>query len=679
MVNIKILTKKGKRNAAKKTGSLPKQTSIKKKFFLKIICISVGISVVFGIVTIVMLYRNSWSYIKEESTISATSYGSTVKNAIDKYKLSAEAAGTSDYITNVAKTMKEKKQVLAVLAKQYGFKDISVANTHGKTYNDTDISGREYFQNAIVGRTYVSSSVVRKTDSSVIMFAAAKINNSTNYQGVVYCAIDMDNFNQMIQKVKIGENGYGFILDKTGTVIAHKDVKNAKQFLNYINKAKTDSSYSSAADLSKKMISGASGSTEVKLNGKKAYVSYLPIEDTDGWSLAVVADENEMMGNMYKAIWITLVLIGIFILLSVFISRKAANPIVNPILAMVRRMESFSRGDLHTEVPSVRTGDEIETLCVSFGSAINSVNGYINEISNILSSIARGDFTVQIQQEYKGDFVAIKEALNTIVFSLNGMFRNIHETAQQVAGGSRQMSSGAQELATGATEQAASVQELSASVFEISKQVQENAKSAASADAMSQKALEKVESGNEHIGRMISAMDGINESSGQIKNIIRTIESIAFQTNILALNAAVEAARAGEAGKGFSVVADEVRSLAGKSSAAAKSTTSLIQNSIDAVSEGEKTAEETAEFLKDIIKEVKDMSEMIRGISQTADRQSNSIQQINAGVGQISSVVQTNSATAEQSAATSEELDKLAQSLEQTLKKLKLIEQGDPD
>ncbi|MEG2924775.1 MAG: methyl-accepting chemotaxis protein, partial [Oscillospiraceae bacterium] len=249
----------------------------------------------------------------------------------------------------------------------------------------------------------------------------------------------------------------------------------------------------------------------------------------------------------------------------------------------------------------------------------------------------------------------------------------ITQSSDQVSGGAEQISNGAQCLAQGATEQASGVQELSSTINELSSQVRQTADNFREINKIMSVTYVEVTNGSQKMEDMTAAMDEIIVFSKNIRNIIKTIDDITFQTNILALNAAVEAARAGHAGKGFAVVADEVRNLAQKSADAAKDIADLIENSIKVVNNGAVLTQESVAVFKNIVDMSAQITAKVETASEASTNQAISIQQIVLGIEQISSVVQTNSATSEESAAASEELHGQAQLLKELVSKFTLF------
>ncbi len=377
------------------------------------------------------------------------------------------------------------------------------------------------------------------------------------------------------------------------------------------------------------------------------------------------ADAADLEGNrLYteagRIVIIALIVIGA---LSFAFAIYIIRGINRPVKELDNVAKKIAEGDLDQSI-TYNSRDELGTLATNFNKTVGRLRNYVNyidEISSVLRQIAGGNLVFELTLDYEGEFAKVKQALEEISHSLNETLGQINQAADQVSSGSDQVSSGAQALSQGATQQASSIEELAATINEISTQVKDTAATANEVRRQTDQTGEQVATSNTQMQEMIAAMTEISDKSTQISKIIKTIEDIAFQTNILALNAAVEAARAGEAGKGFAVVADEVRNLASKSSEASKSTAGLIEGTVQAVEKGTEIANATAESLFAVVESTKGVVASVDKIASAADQQADSIEQVTLGIDQISSVVQTNSATAQESAAASEELSSQAQ------------------
>jgi methyl-accepting chemotaxis protein len=264
----------------------------------------------------------------------------------------------------------------------------------------------------------------------------------------------------------------------------------------------------------------------------------------------------------------------------------------------------------------------------------------------------------------------------SVVKVLTQVTDSLSEGSGQVASASGQISSASQSLAEGASEQAASLEETSASLEEISSMTKRNAENALSAKDLSSETKQAAETGSANMQEMNRAMADIQSASGNISKIIKTIDEIAFQTNILALNAAVEAARAGQAGAGFAVVADEVRNLAQRSAQAAKETAEKIEDSIAKSANGVAISGKVTESLTQIVTKARQVDELVAEIATASREQSQGLDQVNTAVTQMDKVTQTNAATAEESASASEELSAQAATLREIVAELQKLVTG---
>lgn len=636
--------------------------SVKGKILLGMVATIVIGMVVIGVVSIAMSLRSSNSLLQTAMQGTAEITASRVEYELRSYIQIASTAGQSDVLSNPDVALTEKEAYINQMAQNYNMTRGNLLDLQGNSYFDgNNYSDREYFQRAKEGESFVSTPTLSKVTGELSILVAAPVyqdgDTSKPIIGVVYFVPQETFLNDIMSSIHVSENSEAFMLDKDGVTIADITmdtigVQNIEEL------AKTDSTWSELAVYAADMRAGNSGVGQYKATGAKKLIAYAPVNNTDGWSLAIESPVSDFMGTVYISAIIIGVLIVIILLIGVAIAIRLATSIGRPIQLCAERIHKLSEGDLSSPVPQINSKDETGRLAEQPDRIVENLQNLIGDIGYLLGEMARGNFNVRSRDYnyYIGDYEKLLRHVRGINKQLSDTMAQINTASVQVSAGAEQVSSGAQSLAQGATEQASAVQELSATINDISTDSRRTAELAMQAKNAADNAGAELQASSEYIATLGNAMSNISESSQEISKIISTIENIAFQTNILALNAAVEAARAGAAGKGFAVVADEVRNLAHKSDQAAKATKDLIEKSIDAVNEGVNMMQKVNDAVGSVMESA---GVAVSGMDEVADavqRETDSIVQITQGIDQISSVVQTNSATAEESAAASEEL-----------------------
>jgi methyl-accepting chemotaxis protein len=328
-------------------------------------------------------------------------------------------------------------------------------------------------------------------------------------------------------------------------------------------------------------------------------------------------------------------------------------------------MGSVAQGDISQRVQAEGRGD-LGKLKQDINLSLDAL-GSLDDIARIASALSEGDLTQTVSKDYPGTFGTVIAGMNGTVENLRGLVGDIKDSTANINTAAKEIAAGNNDLSHRTEEQAASLEQTAASMEELTSTVQHNAQNAQQANRLAVGATDIAGKGVAVVDRVVETMEGINESSRKIVDIISVIDSIAFQTNILALNAAVEAARAGEQGRGFAVVAGEVRNLAQRAAAAAGEIKALIGDSVEKVEDGTKLVAQAGKTMEEIVSAIRGVTTIMSEIGAASEEQTSGIEQVNQAIGQMDEVTQQNAALVEQAAAAAESLEEQAQNLSVTV------------
>ena len=619
--------------------------------------------VIVGGISAWLNYTSTIDTLGQTMTEMADTAAERIEEELNAYKNIAYVTGCIPTLSDRTATVEEKRAVVENQALSHGLQRGNIIGLDGISILDgNDYSDRAYVKSAMKGETAVSEPLVSKITGQLSIMVSAPIWEGgvpgKKVAGVVYFVPNETFLNDIVASLQVSPNGSAYILNNAGYTIAHKNMDNVKNRENTQEDAKTDKKLKDLADLEVRMTLGESGFGRYEYGGSRKFLAFSPIEGTEGWSLAINAPTKDFTQSTVNGIIITIILMVVFLAISSYMAYRLARQIGEPVKDCAQRLRLLAEGDLDTPVHEIHTGDETQILADSARTLVQGFRLMIQDMDEMLAEMSRGNLTAdsKCEEAYVGGYRGLLDSARKLSAQLSDTLRQINQSADQVSAGAEQVSAGAQALSQGATEQASAIEELAATINDISGKIIATADRAGDVHSQSSETGREVEQCNEQMFELVNAVRDIGESSSQIGKIIKTIEDIAFQTNILALNAAVEAARAGTAGKGFAVVADEVRNLASKSAEASKSTSVLIEGSARSVEKGMKIADETAASLQKAVISTENTVKAVDKITEATAEQSQAVSQVTQGMDQISSVVQTNSATAEESAAASEEL-----------------------
>ena len=521
------------------------------------------------------------------------------------------------------------------------------------------------------GNTYVSPVYSDTVDPSKRMFAISKpLMFNNQFMGIILLDVKEEILLNISQQDPEFPSMFVNLIDGEGLIHSKNEEVNGKTLSEILPEKASKA-------ISEKMASNEAFTLKIVNEHNQERREYYHPIDMHGstWWIRLNISEKDYDKEVDRLVVFGAVAGVSTVLFLVFVTAVLITRFLKPLRKVAEVGEKLSAGDFSMDL-SYKSNDEIGTVMHAMGDVVNRIRSIIADLSEKLSELAQGNFNMEMNnaEYYSGAYRPLFDSINNITTDLSHTMAEIQQSAVQVNSGAEQVSSGAQGLSQGATEQASSIEELSATVNDISEHIKKTAENTRLANVEAQNAGMEVSNSDKQMQQMKAAMENINEKSGEISKIIKTIDDIAFQTNILALNAAIEAARAGVAGKGFAVVADEVGNLAQKSANAAKDTTMLIEETLQAVEQGTVLADSTAESLQRVVTGAGKVTDLVNQIAEASVEQSRAVEQVSVGIDQISSVVQSNTATAEESAAASEELSGQANILSDLVRRFQLKE-----
>ena len=404
-------------------------------------------------------------------------------------------------------------------------------------------------------------------------------------------------------------------------------------------------------------VSGTLNYTYDQANADIIVYRYMPERN---WVFLVKSSEEGMFQPVEEIRLLTakicVAVAIVIILLLLFILSDFAKAL-NMVAKAIERLKHLDLA-ANSELSRFRNhNDEVGGICRALDTTCKSLKQYVEEIHRQLDAMAKGDYTIQSDVEYVGDFKEIQEAMKQIQMALRGSFKHINVVTSQLAIGSQNVSEGASNLAEVASEENNLVMEIESNINNISDKIVQSSKNAVEAKDKTQKAYQLVSDSKGAMDELVIAMDQIVTSTNEIVAVNSAMERIAKQTHLLALNATVEASRAGEAGRGFSVVANEIKELAEKANESSQMTRELVEKTIQSVTIGTQLSNQTADSLNQVVDETEVIHHAVSTIADASVIQNEELTKIITKLSKIAAVVETTAATAEESAAASSQLD----------------------
>ena len=582
----------------------------------------------------------------------------TIASMIEgNFKQLASIAAREDIISSSV-TKEEKIQILFDEAKRIGCERLTIIDTNGDSFNgngkEQNLADREYFKSAISGTNYLTDPTIGKSTGQLLVFYAVPIKDGDKIIGVLQEVKDGNNLSELTNKVKYGTNGYAYMVNGTGTLIAHQDEELVMNNENIVDKSAADASYAGMAEAVTEATTDKVGSTSYKKDGVEYYVGFSQVEGTN-WEVMVEITKKEILSGLDRLKVLTFITSLIFLIVGMLVAYYIAHSIAKEIRAAAGKLNEFAGGNLAVEIPqaALKKKDEI-------GEMARAMKEMSDALCKSMGRIKDNSATIDEQSE------------------------QLSKTSTEISSVSENVAAAIGEIANGTVEQSEDLAKIKDILDEFDEMVQKVVVEIKDINSMSKEINDKAINSSQDMGKISNSVDRIGNSFtafrakinklgtniAEIDQFTNVINEISMQTNLLSLNASIEAARAGEAGKGFAVVADEINKLAMQSQESAEKISQLVVGISDETGSIVKETSamdgdlvQQGEIINNTIESFKIIIEAIEGILPKIGTAGNTVEGLNdmkttivSNVDHIASVALGVSASSEEISAAAAEL-----------------------
>ena len=651
-----------------------KKQSIKQIIVVYVTSISVSLGIVLTLLMIIAALTSTSSVLHDSLQMAVNTSSQNISSNLhlltDRMdSLIQETNLSNDYVPD-----EQKQQILDKYEQRIEFVWIAAYDGSGKKiYGDEmgqdSIAEEEYYEDLVKTNNMTIGEPHYANDIWQLSVAAPLYDDEGNISCYLVGSYRYDLLNDVLSNINIGAGGLAYLVDREGNIIANKNVADMEKKQNLYNM------YGSGRNkkVFDSMLDFQSDSASVLFHMQQHYIAYSPVAGTN-WTLMIAAPGKDFMKILLWSVVISILIIVALQICARKLIIRVADRIADSLSLATNRLTSLSAGDLREEVILADNNTEAEILTTALSKTVSSLATYIADITEYLGMLSSGDYSGEVGDAFSGDFIAIKEALQSITVSLNDTMQRINQSSFAVSSNSSETSDYAKKLYDGSIEQTAALERLTEKIDIITEKIDEIGENAGQVKQSADSAELCVEEGIQQMDDMLVTMDSIYNDMQEIITISHLIEEIASQTSLLSLNASIEAARAGEAGKGFAVVAQQISLLSDQTADALDKTSEIIGKASLSIEQGMKNAKETAASFQDVRKATSDFTVISNNMTHITVEQKEAIDMVSEEVHTVLNIANTNQELAKETDETAALSLKQAEELEQIVSAVKLKE-----